>query len=50
MHPNINTRGSRLKICDHTRQAQSERKVEELSAKSMGKGLHKVFKVDVKEL
>ena len=41
--PDFNTRYSRLKISDHIRQEKSEWRGEELSAKSMGKGLHKVF-------
>ena len=48
VHPNINTRYSRLKIPDHIRQAQSECKGLEIPEKSMGKDLHKVFKVILK--
>ena len=50
MHPNINARDSRLRIHDRIRKAQIEWKGVELSAKSIGKGLHKVCKVVVKEL
>ena len=39
-----------MKIYDRIKQEQNEWKVEERSAKSMGKGSHKVFKADVKEL
>ena len=39
-----------MKIRDRIRQAKSECKGAEISAKSMGKGLHKVFKVVVNEL
>ena len=42
-HPYINARDSRLKMCDHINQVQSEWKVAELSAKRMGTVLHKVF-------
>ena len=47
MHPDISARDSRLKTRDCIRQAQNEWKVAELSAKSMQKVLHKVFKVVV---
>ena len=48
VHKNINARYARLKICDLIRQAEVEWKGVELSAKGMGKVLHKVFKVVVK--
>ena len=48
VYPNINARNSRLKIRDHTMQAQIEWKGEKLSEKSTRKGLHKFFKVVVK--
>ena len=44
----INSRDARLKIRDHIRKTQNEWKAAELSAKSMGKVLHKVFKAVVK--
>ena len=43
VHPNNNSRYSRLKIRDHIRQAQIERKGSELLVDRMGKGLHKLF-------
>ena len=42
IHPWINTGDARFKICDRIRPTQNEWKVVELSAKSMGKVLHKV--------
>ena len=50
IQPDLNTRYSRLKISDRIKQTQNEWKVLELSLKSMGKGLHKVFKAVVKKL
>ena len=50
LHTDINARDTRLKINDHIRQGKSERKGVELSAKSTGKGLNKVFKDIVNEL
>ena len=50
LHTDINARDTRLKINDHIRQWKSERKGVELSAKSIGKGLKRVFKDIVNEL
>ena len=50
MHPDINTRDAILKIRDRIRQAQSEWEGEEISVKSMGKCLNKVFKAVVNKL
>ena len=50
VHPNINARYFRLILRDQIRKAHSEWKGAELSTKRMGKVLHKVFKVVVKEL
>ena len=50
VHPNINARDARLRIRYQIRKAQSEWKGAELSAKIMGKVLHKFFKVVVKLL
>ena len=47
-HPNVNRRETRYKICDSIRQRQSEWKGELKATRSMGKGLHKVFKTVVK--
>ena len=47
IHPEINARYDRLKIRDRIKQTQIERKWAELSAKSMGKVLHKLFKAVV---
>ena len=44
LHPDINARDARLKICDHIKKTQSKLKGEELSSNSMGKGLQKIFK------
>ena len=49
VHPNINARVARLKICDRIRQAQREWKGAVLSAKMIGKILHQVFNVSAKE-
>ena len=46
----MNTRGARLKICDHIRAPQSDWKGAYLSAKKIGKGLHKVFQDVVNKL
>ena len=43
IRPEINARDARLKIRDRIKLTQSEWKVLELSAKRMGKGLHKLF-------
>ena len=40
----MNAINARFKIRDHIRQSQNEWKGAEVSAKDMGKGLHKVFK------
>ena len=48
IHSDINLRYSRFKIRDRIRQVQSKWKGVELSEKSMGKFLHKVFKAAVK--
>ena len=50
LHPGINTRYARLKIHERIRQTQGEWKGLELSAKRVGKGLHKIFKAVVNEL
>ena len=50
IHTDINARDVRLKICDYIKQTKNECKVEELSANSMVKGLHKFFKAVVNEL
>ena len=50
VHPYINTGDDGLKLRDHARQTQGEWKRAELSAKRMGKDLHKVFKPVVYEL
>ena len=50
LHPNINKEYAILRIYDHIRQAQNDWKRAELSEKSVGKGLNKIFKVIVKEL
>ena len=50
VHKYINARDARLKIRDRIKQAQSKCKEAELSAKIMGKGLHKVFNADVNKL
>ena len=44
IHPYINARDAIFKISDYIKQTQNEWKGEELSAKSMGKGLHKFLK------
>ena len=49
-HPNINRREARYKIRDCIRQIQTEWKGALKSTRSMGKGLHKVFKTVVKEI
>ena len=48
VHPNIIARDYRFIIRNQTGQVQSEGKGEELSEKSMDKGLHKLFKVIIK--
>ena len=50
IHPDVNTRDAKLKIRDHIFQTQSEWKIAEISVKSMGKCLHKLFKAVVNEL
>ena len=50
IHPELNTRDDRLKIRDCIKQTKSGWKGSELSANSMGKGLHKLFKTVVNEL
>ena len=50
LHPNINARDDRLKICDCIRQSKNEWKISELSENNTGKGLHKIFKAVVNEL
>ena len=49
-HLDINARYARFKIRDRIKQIKNERKVSERLAKSMGKGLHKLFKAIVNEL
>ena len=48
IHPEINARDDRLKMRDLIKKTKSERKRSEISPKSMGKYLHKVFKDVVK--
>ena len=43
IHPDVNARDYTLKICDHIKRTQNEWKGEELSAKSIGKVLHRFF-------
>ena len=50
IHPDNNTRYSIFKIHDRIRKTQSELKVSELSEKSIGKGIHKLFKVVMNKL
>ena len=50
VHHNIKAIDTIMRIHDQIKQAQSEWKGAELLAKSMGKVLHKVFKVVAKEL
>ena len=50
IHPDINARYAILKIRDRIKQTQNEWKVALLSAKVMGKVLHKLFKAAVNEL
>ena len=47
IHPDLNARYTRFKICDHIRKMKNEWKGSELSEKSMGKVLHKLFKAVV---
>ena len=49
-HPNVNKRESRYKIRDCIKQRQSEWKGGLKATQNMGKGLHKVFNTDVKEI
>ena len=49
-HPNVNRRESYYKIRDRIRQRQSEWKGALKAARSMGKGLHKVFSTVVKDI
>ena len=44
IHTEINATDAILKIRDRIKQTKSELKVSELSANSMGKVLHKIFK------
>ena len=44
IHSDINAIDAGLKIHDHIKQAKSKWKVVEFSVKSIGKGLHKLFK------
>ena len=50
IHPDINARYARLKICDRIKETQSEWKEEEISAKNIGKYSHKIFKAVVNAL
>ena len=50
IHTEINTKYDRLKIRECIRKMQNECKGAELSDKSMGKVLHKVFKAVVNEI
>ena len=49
-HPNVNRREARYKIRDRISQRQSELQGELKATQNMGKGLHKVFKIVVKEI
>ena len=49
-YPSINRRESHYKIRDRINQRQSEWKGALLSTRNMGKGLHKLFKIVVKEI
>ena len=49
-HPNVNILEARYKICDRIRQRQLEWKGALKAARSIGKGLHKVFLTVVKEI
>ena len=44
-HPSVNRREACHKICDHIKQRKTELKGALLSTRNMGKGLHKVFKL-----
>ena len=50
IHPELDTRYARSKTSDLIKQTQNERKGKELSEKSTGKVLHRVFKAVVNEL
>ena len=50
IHPELNARDARFKICDHIKQTQTEWKGEEISAKNMGKCLHIFFKAVINDL
>ena len=50
IHPDMNGIDFRFKIRDCIKQTKNEWKVAELSAKNMGKGLHKDLKAVVKKL
>ena len=50
MHLNINARDARLRTYDQISKVKCDWKREELSMKSMGKFLHKIFKIVVKKL
>ena len=47
-HPSVNRIEARYKMCDIIKQRQTEWKGALLSTQNMGKGFHKVFKVDIK--
>ena len=49
-NPNVNRREARYKIRDRIRKIQSECKGALKATKSMGKGLHKVFSMVVKDI
>ena len=49
-HPNVNSREAHYKIRDRIRQSKLEWKGELKATRSMGKGLHKVFSMVVKEI
>ena len=49
-HPNVNRREARYKIRDRIRQRQTEWKGALKATQSIGKGLHKVFSMVVKEI
>ena len=50
IHPTINKREARCKICDRIKQMQSEWKVALKATRNMGKGLNKVFSTIVSEI
>ena len=49
-HPNVNKMEAHYKIRDRIRQIQSEWRGELKTTQNMGKGLHKLFKIIVKDI